>query len=275
MLFYAESIFNAFVYFCRQISLLMNRRYFIRLSYNGRRFFGWQKQPGHYTVQQCLEEHFSTFLRQQIHIIGAGRTDTGVHAKNYFAHAEFSPGKMSRNDMVYKLNRFLPEDVVIHKIYPVVNEAHARFDAISRSYEYVITKEKNPFHANTAYFYPGTLDLDKMNMATEAIMGEKDFGSFAKAGSDVKNYICTVSEAYWEEQDDFIIFKITANRFLRNMVRAVAGTLLDVGRGYTEASAITSIIESGSRQDAGTSMPAHGLFLVNIEYPPEIFLNHG
>ncbi len=249
----------------------MKRRYFIRLSYNGKRFFGWQKQPAQYSVQQCLEEHFSTFLRQQVEITGAGRTDTGVHAKNYFAHAEFDPGNLSRTNLVYKLNRFLPDDVVVHDIHPVMNDAHARFDAISRSYEYVITREKNPFHTHTSYFYPGFLKLEAMNQAANQLLGEKDFSSFSKTGSDVNSYICTVHEASWKEVDDFFVFRITANRFLRNMVRAITGTLLDVGRGYTEVSEMVSIIESGKRQDAGTSMPAHGLFLVNIEYPQEIF----
>ena len=249
-------------------------RYFVKLSFNGASFHGWHKQPGDDSVQQCLEQHFSTFLRQKVQFTGAGRTDAGVHAKNYVAHADMLIDQnLNLNDFIYKMNKFLPDEIVIHDVMPVQPGAHARFDALSRTYQYYISTEKDPFFSDLSYFHTTPLDMEVMNKAAELLKGHKDFKSFSKTGTDVKSYMCNIYEAYWKREHNRLIFVIRADRFLRNMVRAIVGTLIDVGRGYLAPEDLKDIIEARDRQKAGTSVPGHGLFLVNISYPGDIFFN--
>lgn len=249
----------------------MKQRFFIRLSYNGNGFHGWQRQNNKPSVQQCLEEHFSTLLRQTVEFTGAGRTDASVHASNYYAHSDFDLQEFTRADLVYKINRFLPQSIVVHDAIPVKENAHARFDAISRTYKYYISKEKTPFYNHLSWFYSGPLDVVKMNEAAKLLWGKKDFKSFSKTGMDVNNYLCDVTEAFWSQDGDILVFQISANRFLRNMVRAIVGTLVDVGRGHISVNYISEILKAQDRGFAGTSVPGHGLFLTDITYPDTIF----
>lgn len=247
-------------------------RYFIRLAYNGTNYKGWQLQPGMPTVQADLENAISLILRQKIEVVGCGRTDTGVHAADYYAHFNTTPAIADIADLAYKLNKLLTKDIAIKAIQPVVEEAHARFDAIERMYEYKIVRTKNPFTQNLAYFYHGELNISQMNLAAALLLGTADFNAFCKTHTDVKTTICTVSQAYWEERGDVLVFTITANRFLRNMVRAIVGTLLDVGRGKLSVNNFQDIINSKNRSEARDSAPAEGLYLADIKYPIHLFI---
>lgn len=249
-------------------------RYFIELSFKGTRYHGWQVQPNAVTVQGTLESAFSTFLRQTIEITGAGRTDTGVHASSYIAHFEIDELPFSPCCFVEKMNRFLPEDIAIHSIFPVNSEAHARFSAISRTYNYYISRIKNPFTTETSWQYRIPLNLLKMNEAAALLTEFTDFTSFSKLHTDVKNNNCKVSSAGWTDEGERLVFSITADRFLRNMVRAVVGTLIDVGREKISVADFVSIMEKKDRCAAGTSAPAQGLFLTKIEYPETCMFQH-
>ncbi len=247
-------------------------RYFIELRFKGTRFFGWQIQPGHLSVQEMLETTFSTFLRHPVSVTGAGRTDTGVHASFYVAHFDADNLPFSLTDLVYKLNRFLPEDISLFRIRPVVPEAHARFSAISRTYRYHITRVKDPFLTDMAFRYLLPLNVEEMNKAASVLRRYEDFTSFSKLHSDVKTNICRISMAEWTLSGDQLVFTITADRFLRNMVRSIAGTLLEVGKGKLTVEGFERIIQMKDRCAAGTSAPARGLFLTGITYPGEIYL---
>lgn len=250
----------------------MIQRYFAKLSFKGTRYFGWQIQPGHITVQEVLETTFSTFFRQRVAMTGAGRTDTGVHASRYVAHFEAGNLPDELSDLVFKLNRFLPGDISIHSIIPVHPDAHARFSAISRTYQYFITRVKDPFCSDTAYLCLWPLDVESMNQAASLLLNNHDFTSFSKLHSDVKSNICKVEYARWEQADNKLVFTITADRFLRNMVRAVAGTLLEVGKGKLSVPDFEEIILKKNRNVAGTSAPALGLILTEVKYPEGIYL---
>lgn len=250
-------------------------RYFVRLAFVGTPFHGWQKQKNAESVQQIISESFSVVLKEDIQLSGCGRTDTGVHAKAFMAHYD-SPGdhcKSERMDLIFKLNRFLPRDIVIQEILPVKDDAHARFSAISRTYEYHITRMKEPFLAGFSYDVFGDLDVELMNQGAKLLMTNDDFSSFAKSKTQVKNNLCKLTHAHWAQRGPHLVFTITANRFLRNMVRAIVGTLLDLGRGKTTIAVLQEIIDDRNRSAAGFSVPACGLFLTRIEYPPEIFLD--
>lgn len=250
----------------------MKTRYFIQLSYKGTNYHGWQIQPNAVTVQELLIKAFSTILQEQIEITGAGRTDTGVHAINYIAHFDSNHNELDQNnDFLYKINSFLPKDIVIHWIKKVNHDAHARFDAIKRTYKYYIHQEKDPFLIDTSYFYKHKLDMDLMNEAAKILFEYTDFTSFSKLHTDVKTNNCKIIKAEWIKKDHKIIFTITADRFLRNMVRAIVGTLMDVGRKKISLKEFKAIIENKNRSDAGVSVPAHGLFLTEIVYPDSIF----
>ena len=243
-------------------------RYFIHLAYNGANYCGWQRQPGLPTVQQTLEEALSTLLRQPISIVGCGRTDTGVHASDFYAHfdCDTSATTIDMNVIAFKLNAFLPPDIAIYGIREVAPNAHARFDATSRTYEYDVANCRLPF-AQGLYcriFYDP--DIELMNKAAKVLMEYDDFTSFAKLHTQVKTNICHLTEAYWRKEGEQYIFRITSNRFLRNMVRSVTGTLLDVGRGKLTVDGLRRIVECRNRNAAGVSMPAQGLFLVNVGY---------
>ena len=221
-------------------------------------------------MQEVLEKALSTLLRQKVEVVGAGRTDTGVHAKEMFAHFDFDEIE-NKEDLVYRLNAFLPHDIAVQEIYPMVPEAHARFGAFERTYEYWVVQEKNPFYADSAHLVKYPLNMEAMNKAASYLLEHSDFECFSKSNTDVKTYLCDVRQAIWEEKDDRLVFTITADRFLRNMVRAVVGTLLDVGMGKMAPEEIHTIIESKSRSEAGASVPAKGLYLTKVLYPKEIF----
>lgn len=247
-------------------------RYFIELSFNGKDFVGWQIQLNGISVQEVLNKALSTIFREKIETVGCGRTDTGVHASYFVAHFDAeNPYSIEISRAIYKLNRILPYSIAVSSISEVASTTHARFDAIERTYRYVISTKKNPFLTNLAYHYSLPLDIDKMNIAAALLLTITDFTSFAKLHSDNKTNLCKVVKAEWSQEDDTLVFTITANRFLRNMVRAVVGTLIDIGLGKYGPEEILQIAEAGSRSVAGFSVPAEGLFLSNIVYPDHIY----
>lgn len=246
-------------------------RYFIKLSYNGSAYHGWQIQPDAITVQEVIEKALSTLLNQTISIMGAGRTDTGVHATEMYAHFDTDLDLYDTN-IVYKLNSFLPKDVAIHKIFKVKDDAHTRFHASSREYLYRIGLSKNVFTCNNVFFVKQDLDVDKMNAAAKILFQYKDFQCFSKSNTDVKTYNCEIMKAKWVIKNDELHFVIKANRFLRNMVRAIVGTMINVGLGKLEVEDLHAIIKSKNRSEAGFSVPAHALYLTKIEYPKDIKL---
>ena len=246
-------------------------RYFIYLSYNGKPFCGWQIQPNGITVQQRIEEALSTILRRPMSIVGAGRTDAGVHAQLMVAHFDSEEPISDLPFLADKLNRLLPKDIAIDRIVPVAPDAHARFDATSRTYKYYLTAKKNPFNYDLVYRYIGKLDYDLMNEACRVLFEYTDFTSFSKLHTDVKTNNCRIMEAGWKQEVDVWVFNIRADRFLRNMVRAIVGTLLEVGRGKLSLSGFREVIEAKDRGRAGTSAPGHALYLVDVTYPEKIF----
>ena len=247
-------------------------RYFITFSYDGGRYHGWQIQPNGDSVQARLQEALSTLLRQEIGVTGAGRTDAGVHARMMVAHfdtdATFeAEAGINCEQLVYKLNRLLPYDIAVQKVEPVDDEMHARFSATSRTYHYYIHTRKDPFLRTYSCELHYPLDFHKMNEAGLLLMGYEDFGAFCKAGADVKTTLCRVTEARWiQTSPQTWYFRITANRFLRNMVRAVVGTMIDVGRGRLSLADFCKVVEGKKRTEAGESMPGNALFLEEIVY---------
>jgi len=257
----------------RGIKLQDLLRYFVKFSYFGGRYHGWQKQPNAITVQEVLENAFTTILRDTIVLAGAGRTDTGVHAKEMFAHFDIAQ-ELETGKVVHRLNSLLPKDIAVAEIFAVKEDVHARFTAVERSYEYHVATAKNPFLTETACIIRKNLDVAKMNAAAQLLLGTQDFECFSKSKTQVYTNMCTITEAIWvTDMQGNLTFKITANRFLRNMVRAIVGTLLDVGQGTRLAEEIKTIIASKSRANAGVSVPAKGLFLTAITYPNTIFNN--
>ncbi|MBI9040472.1 tRNA pseudouridine(38-40) synthase TruA [Lutibacter sp.] len=248
-------------------------RYFIELSYKGTNYHGWQYQPNAISVQELINKAMSTVFRVNIDILGAGRTDSGVHAEQMYAHVDLE-NEFNEEEVLYKLNALLPKDIVIHAVLKVEDEAHARFDAVSRSYEYRIYRGRNPFLTETTYqLINKKLNIDKMNEAAEILLTYTNFQCFSRSNSDVKTYNCAITNAEWIESGEFLIFHISADRFLRNMVRAVVGTLIKVGEDKISIEDFKKIIESKNRSNAGPSAPAHGLFLTKVEYPKTIFIN--
>lgn len=241
-------------------------RYFIELSYKGTAYCGWQRQPNAPSVQETIERSLTTLLRQPITIVGAGRTDTGVHASFYIAHFECDTNLDLRQDFKYHLNCHLPEDITIHAIRHVADDAHARFDARQREYKYYILTEKNSFNRELTWQYRSDLDIEKMNAAAATMLTHNDFATFSKLGSDNKTTLCKIYVASWERQGNSLTFTIRADRFLRNMVRSIVGTLVDVGRGKLSAEQFQAIMESGDRSQASASAPAQGLFLTDVTY---------
>jgi tRNA pseudouridine38-40 synthase len=241
-------------------------RYFVTFSYDGTRYHGWQIRSNGDSVQARLQGALSTLLRQEIGVTGAGRTDAGVHARMMVAHFDYD-GALDCTQLAYKLNRLLPYDIAVEKVEPVSEEMHARFSATSRTYHYYIHTTKDPFCRaySCELHYP--LDFQKMNEAGLLLTGYDDFGAFCKAGADVKTTLCHVTEAHWVQTSPTTwYFRITANRFLRNMVRAVVGTMIDVGRGRLSLVDFCKVIEGKRRTEAGESMPGNALFLEKIEY---------
>ena len=243
-------------------------RFFLEISYKGDKYHGWQVQPNANTVQAEINNALSTVLNKNVKIVGAGRTDSGVHAKQMFAHFDFE-NKFSLENLPTKLNSFLPNDIAIHSVFKVKNDANCRFDALSRTYHYHISYKKNPFFLSS-YLLHKRLDVFLMNSACTYLIGSKDFTSFSKVNTQTFTNNCNIMFAKWEENKDGLMFSIKANRFLRNMVRAIVGTLIDVGKGKIKPDCVKTIIEAKSRCKAGNSVPAHALFLVNIEYQNEL-----
>lgn len=244
----------------------MKHRYFIEIMFDGTAYHGWQVQPNSSTVQQQINQAISIILGENINIVGAGRTDTGVHAKQMFAHFD-SLVSFEVKDLVYKLNSFLKNDISVLRVFEVDDSAHSRFDAISRKYEYLIHFNKNPFLINKSWYFQRELDIDLMNDASKLLLNYTDFTSFSKMHTQTKTNNCSVMMAIWEIVNDTLIFSIEADRFLRNMVRAIVGTLVAVGEKKISIEEFVEIIESKNRSKAGASVPAYGLYLVSIKYP--------
>ncbi|GGK73864.1 tRNA pseudouridine(38-40) synthase TruA [Rufibacter glacialis] len=246
-------------------------RYFLEVAYDGTRFHGWQLQPNALTVQEVLDDGLRKVFRlPQVETVGSGRTDTGVHAAQQWVHVDL-PQVLPPAEIQHKLNRILPPDIVVGQVMPVGPEAHTRFDAISRTYEYRITRQKNPFLVRHAHYLSRTPDVDSMNQAAQALLHLEDFTTFSKVKGDTKHYRCTITHAHWREEGDLLIFTIKANRFLRGMVRLVVGTLLDVGKGKLTAVQFRDAIERQDRRLASGAAPAEGLFLYRVEYPAGYF----
>ncbi len=250
---------------------MINTRYYIELAYKGTDYHGWQIQPNAITVQETLEEALSVKLQQEIRVVGAGRTDTGVHAKFFVAH--FDSSKNIDNKTIFGLNNILPNDIVVYDIKKVNPNFNARFDAQSRTYKYYITNKKSPFLIETTTFVKEKINLNILNRASNILFNYTDFTSFSKLHTDTKTNNCKIFYAKWYIENEIIVFEITADRFLRNMVRSIVGTLLDVNAGKKTISEFSKIIESKDRRNAGKSAPAQGLFLTKIEYDRNIFIN--
>lgn len=244
-------------------------RYFVAFSYFGKAYHGWQIQPNAITVQEVLEQAFTTLLRTPIALVAAGRTDAGVHAKEMFAHFECNTA-LNSTDLVFRLNNFLPEAIAVQAIFEVQPDAHARFHATARTYEYWITPQKNPFYTDLAHYVKHPLNIPAMNTAAAYLLTHRDFECFSKSNTDVHTYFCTITKAHWEVVDNRLVFTISADRFLRNMVRAIVGTLLNIGLGKATPESIIAVLESKNRSKAGASMPAKGLYLTEVRYPEDI-----
>ena len=242
-------------------------RYLLELSFNGANYHGWQIQPNSVSVQETIERCLSTILNEKINIVGAGRTDSGVHASYFCAHFDYDQIIKDKSNFIYKSNSFLPKDISINKIYDVKSDFHARFDALSRTYQYRLNTFKNPFLSNNSYYLRKDINFYKMNLAALKLYNYKDFKSFSKSNTDVYTFDCNITDAKWSFREDHWIFEISANRFLRNMVRAIVGTLIEIGEGKHEVSHLDTVIKSKDREVAGYSVPAQGLCLTNIVYP--------
>jgi tRNA pseudouridine38-40 synthase len=244
-------------------------RYFVELSYDGTPFVGWQRQPAGDSVQSCLEDALSILFRKPLSIVGAGRTDAGVHAHQLFAHVDLD--EHVDQDLTFRLNKLLPKEIAVRNVIAVTQDAHARFDAVSRTYRYHITTQKNPFLQKRSYQFAKPLDLDLMNQAAKILIDHKNFKCFSKSKTDVKTYVCDIQQVHWQQNGSELVFFIQANRFLRNMVRAIVGTLIEVGLRKISISDFEAILASRDRSQAGYSVPAHGLYLEKVNYPKHIF----
>ena len=245
-------------------------RYLIEFSYLGTAYHGWQIQPNANTVQAELQAALSTLHQAEVEVVGAGRTDTGVHAEQMYAH--FDTLKVWDNrSFLHRINSILPHDIAVYNLYQVKADFHARFDATFRSYRYQISHCKNPFLTDRAFRFPFPLNVEKMNQAAELLLGEHDFSCFSKAHTQTFTNNCHLISAHWRKEKDLLLFEVTANRFLRNMVRAMVGTLLEVGEGKRAVESMPELIDSKNRSNAGTSAPAQGLYLTAVGYPEGTF----
>lgn len=240
-------------------------RYFIEFAYNGKKYHGWQSQPDAITVQEVLTKALCLLTRSSIELVGAGRTDAGVHAKKMYAHFDYD--KPLEENLVQRLNSYLPQDIVVFKFIPLHEDAHARFDATSRTYEYCLHQFKSAFLNEGSWYHYQPLDIEKMNEAAKILFEYIDFECFSKTHTDVHTFNCKITKAQWEKRGEQIIFTISADRFLRNMVRAIVGTLVDVGMNKISTEDFRKIIESKNRGKAGFSVPAQGLYLIDVTYP--------
>ena len=240
-------------------------RYFIEFAYKGTNYHGWQIQPNAISVQQTLNQAVSTILKIEINLVGAGRTDTGVHAKQMFAHFDFE-GAIEIDFLIHKLNSYLPKDIAVLNFYKVSSNAHARFNATKRTYEYHIHTQKNAFDNDDSYYFKNNLNIDLMNQACEILTKHTDFECFSKVHTDVNTFNCKIENAVWTKNENKLLFTISADRFLRNMVRAIVGTMINIGLEKVSLQQFVTIIESKDRKKAGFSVPAHGLYLTKVEY---------
>jgi tRNA pseudouridine38-40 synthase len=267
--------------------LFLMPRYFIKLSYNGTNYHGWQAQKNTpLTIQQILNERASKIMGAPLEFTGCGRTDTGVHATCYYAHFDAAQNDLHLNatDLTHKLNSFLPNDIVVYSIYKCVEDANCRFDAEARTYQYWITQQADAFALNRAFHVREQLDIELMNEACQLLKKHTDFSCFCKSHANSKTSLCTITDAYWQIRQPasdslpigsckLLVFEITANRFLRNMVRAIVGTMLDIGKQKTGLAQFEKILRSKNRSNAGASVPASGLYLTNVGYPKRLFLS--
>ncbi len=247
-------------------------RYFLELSYHGGSFHGWQIQKNAFSVQECIEKALGAYFREPIFIMGSGRTDTGVHASMQVCHVDFKTPEIGEN-FLKAINAILPKEIAIHSIRKVRSDANARFDAVKRSYFYRIIFSKNPFLEGLAWHLFNQPDINRMNEAAKILLLHEDFECFSKIHTEVKHFRCKIYEAFWEQKEDQLLFHITANRFLRGMVRAIVGTLIAIGMGYMKIEDMERIILSRDRTQAGKAAPAKGLFLCKIIYPTDIYLD--
>ena len=247
-------------------------RYFLDFSYLGDAYHGWQRQPNVTSVQQVIEEALFTTTRKETLVFGAGRTDTGVHAKQMIAHFDAELDGKKEKQLVYQLNSYLPRDIAVKHLFKVSNDAHARFDATQRSYEYHLCTEKDPFEAHRHYHIRSIPDIELMNQAAKILFEYEDFECFSKTKTNVKTFLCKIKHAQWTVKGSHYVFNISADRFLRNMVRAIVGTILEIGLKKQDLNDFRKIIESKNRSKAGLSVPAKGLFLTKITYPKSIFI---
>ena len=240
-------------------------RYFIRISFLGNNYCGWQIQPGQISVQETIEKCMTNLVKEKITIVGAGRTDSGVHATKMYAHFD-TKNSIKKEDFLARINLYLPKDISILELVSVKEKSHARFDALSRTYKYFISQKKDPFKIDQSYFCKYDLDLKLMSEAAKILLKFDDFECFSKSKTDVKTFLCKINYVELEEDNGLMIFTINANRFLRNMVRAIVGTLIEVGRKRISLKDFEKIILEKNRSNAGFSAPAHGLFLTDINY---------
>ncbi len=246
-------------------------RYFLEISYLGIHYFGWQIQPNQISIQEHLEKALSAILQEPIRIHGSSRTDTGVHAKQQFAHFDFGELNDSIKDLKWKLNSFLPKDIAIIDIHHASTTSHSRFDAINRKYIYRVNLTKDPFAIDNSLYFRKDLDVDLMNAAAKLLLNNANYQCFSKVRTEVNNYICQIELAEWKQKDSHLEFHIKSNRFLRGMVRAIVGTLLDIGQGKIKIHDFQKIIDSKDRRNAGSAAKAHGLTLEEVNYPPNYF----
>jgi tRNA pseudouridine38-40 synthase len=246
-------------------------RYFFYISYKGTNYHGWQVQPNALTIQEEVDKALKVLYGEPVETIGSGRTDTGVHAKMQVFHVDL-PEKYSFKELLHKLNGLLPHDIVVNRIRPVVETAHARFSATERGYEYHMNFKKTPFGKDEAYFLPNNPDPELINQGCELLLGEHDFTSFSRVKTDVNNFRCTIYRAEWNQSTEQAVFHVMANRFLRGMVRAMVGTLLDLGFGKMNLADYKAVLEAKNRSAAGQSVPPQGLYLCHVRYPEEIFI---
>ena len=243
----------------------MKHRYFLNIAFRGSQYHGWQKQMHAISVQEVMATHISTILREELNVHGCGRTDAGVHARKFMLH--FDSTQKLNAEFARNLNSFLPKDIAVRAMYKNTEKIHARYDALNRTYEYLITNKKHPFMIDQVATYYGEYDIDFLNKACEILLKYEDFESFSKTNNNHKHYLCSLEEAFWQKEEDILRFRITANRFVRSMVRLIVGTLLMVGEKKIDTEDFRKIIESKDRTKAGKSAPACGLYLVDVQYP--------
>jgi len=249
------------------------RRYFAYFQYDGTAYHGWQIQPNALTVQEVFQKALKIFFQKEVELVAAGRTDTGVHASEMVAHFDIDQN-LQEKDVIFHLNHLLPKDIAVFDVMEVEPDFHARFDATSRTYNYVLSRKKTAFKPNQSHYFYRQLDIDSMNEAAKLLLGEQDFSCFSKSNTQTYTNLCNITEAHWSIDDEQNwVFKISANRFLRNMVRSIVGTLIEVGEGKRTVESIRALISSKDRRNAGSSVPASGLFLTKIMYPEKGFIS--